>query len=177
MIYKPDLNYGPGMKSSKDFYIETIEEDDIFDITEMCVKLFSEAAGFEYSGLFFLSSTDWEISKKAVLDGKIIGCYLFYGESISGVDMNRLENLDRYSNKYGLHAVALGIMKEYRGLSYGRQLRDSVLAMKEYDYVWGGHLKTLNNLDNWLAYGRRLVGETDDSYFTLMDLDKNELMS
>ena len=65
--------------------------------------------------------------------------------------------------------MALGILKEYRGRTYGRQLRDSALSLSEYDYIWGLQAKPLNNLGNWLGYGRRLVGVTEGDYVTLMD--------
>jgi hypothetical protein len=114
--------------------------------------------------------TDFTISKKAVLDGKIIGCYLLNDDSVPSNGMNYLENLDPYGTRRGLQGVALGILKEYRGLSYGRQLRDSALSLNGFDYIWGFQGKRLENLDNWLACGRRLVGETEDAYVTLMDL-------
>jgi len=178
MNHKSDLLYTTEIIERQTFSIETIEEKDIDYIIEMSVKLFSEAAKFEYSGLFFYCMTDFTISKKAVLDGKIIGCYLLNDESFHSYEMNRLENLDRYNNRRGLQGVALGIMKEYRGFSYGRQLRDSALSLNEYDYIWGFQGKSLDNLGRWLAYGRRLVGETEDAYITLMDLkDKTGLMA
>ena len=142
----------------------------------MCVKLFSEAANFEYPGFFFYAMTDFSISKKAVLDGEIIGCYLLNNESVHSWEMNWKENLDLYKTRRGLQGVALGILKEYRGRSYGRQLRDSALSLSEYDYIWGLQAKQLNNLDNWLGYGRRLVGETGGDFITLMDLGEKARM-
>ena len=160
----------------KSFSVEPVEDPDIDYILEMCVKLFSEAVNFDYSELFFYCYADFSISKKAVLDGKIIGCYLLKGEAVHSLEINWLENLDLYQTRRGLQGVALGILKEYRGLTYGRQLRDSALTLSQYDYIWGGQAKQLNNLDNWLGYGRRLVGESECSFVTLMDLEENSRM-
>lgn len=170
MNQESDLLCTKNIINPRTFSIETIEEKDIDYIIEMSVKLFSEAAKYDYSGLFFYCMTDFTISKKAVLDGKIIGCYLLNDESFHLYQMNRLENLDRYNTRRGLQGVALGILKEYRGRSYGRQLRDSALSLSEYDYIWGFQCKSLDNLGYWLNFGRRLVGETEGAYVTLMDL-------
>lgn len=155
---------------SKNFSIEPIEKDDIDPVIEMCVKLFSEAVKIPYSPDFFWFCTDFSISKKAVLNDEIIGCYLFNKDHINTYQMDRLEDLEPYKNKKCLQGVALGILKEYRGLSYGRQLRDSALLMNEYDFIWGFQVKTLNNLDNWLRFGRRKVGEIEGAHVTLMDM-------
>jgi GNAT superfamily N-acetyltransferase len=170
MTHRTDFNFMAGLEMHKKFSIETIEERDIDFIIEMCEKLFSEALGYDYPGIFIYEMTDFAISKKAVLDGKIIGCYLLNDQSVHSYPMNWLENLDLYQTRCGLQGVALGILKEYRGYGYGRQLRDSTLCLNEYDYIWGGQAKQLNNLDNWLGYGRRLVGETVCDFITLMDL-------
>ena len=177
MTNKGDSNDETGHEMNENFSIENIEESDIDYIIEMCEKLFSEAMGYYYPGLLFYEMTDFLISKKAVLDDKIIGCYLLKGESVNTQEINWLENLDLYQARRGLQGVALGILKEYRGLAYGRQLRDSALTLSQYDYIWGGQAKQLNNLDNWLGYGRRLVGETECSFVTLMDLTEEFRMS
>jgi hypothetical protein len=143
----------------------------------MCVELFSEAVNCTYLEGFFYFMSDFSISWKAVLNGKTIGCYLLNEESITSYDFNSLENLSSYRDKKSLQGVALGILKEYRGYSYGRQLRDSALSLSGYDYIWGFNARILNNLPNWLQYGRRLVGETESSYVTLMDLEMKSRMS
>lgn len=176
MIHKTDLYYNAGLEVSKNFSIESIEEDDIDYIIEMCVKLFSEVVKYDYPGLYLYVMTDFSISKKAVLDGKIIGSYLLNEESIHSYAMTPRENLDPYKTRRGLQGVALGLAKEHRGLTYGRQLRDSILSTGEYDYIWGLQGKQLNNLGNWLDYGRRLVGETEDNFVTLMDLAEEARM-
>jgi GNAT superfamily N-acetyltransferase len=162
-----------GRKLQKGFRVEAIEDADIDRILKMCAKLFTEAVNADYPELFFYCFADFSISKKAVLDGKIIGCYLLNEEPIHYYKIESLEELDRYRARKSLHGVALGILEEFRGLSYGRQLRDSVQLSNDYDYIWGFHVKTLNNLDNWIGCGRRLVGEMGGSYVTLMDLKGN----
>jgi GNAT superfamily N-acetyltransferase len=154
----------------KEFRIAAVEEKDIDLILEMCSWLFSEAVNEHYPELFFYCYADFSISLKAMLDEEIIGCYLLNKEQIEIQQEQGSGNLDGYAELRGLQGVALGIRKEYRGHSFGRQLRDSVLRMTEYDYVWGYQVKTLNNLEKWIRSGRRLVGETESSYVTLMDL-------
>ena len=158
----------------KEFRIAPVEEEDIDYILVMCSRLFTEAVNDYYPELFFYCYADFSISLKATLNGKIIGCYLLNKEAIDSQQAEGFENLERYHKLKGVQGVALGILKEYRGLSYGRQLRDSVLQMTEYDYVWGYQVKTLNNLQNWIRSGRRLVGETESSYLTMMDLNSKK---
>ncbi len=173
MINKPETICRNEQKLINGFSVEPIEDRDIDHILEMCVGLFTEAVGHEYHNYFFYFMSAFSISRKAVLDGKIIGCYLLNEDSIFGNDINFREDMDTYKSGKPLQGVALGILKQYRGLSYGRQLRNSVLEMAQYDYIWGYQVKSLNNLDNWLRHGRRLVGEIKDSYVTLMDLNAN----
>lgn len=102
MTHTSDMYYNAGPEKLKCYSIEAIEEDDIDHIIEMCVKLFSEATNFDYPGLFFYGMTDFSISKKAVLDGKIIGCYLLNGESVQTYNINRLEDLDKCLEVMGI---------------------------------------------------------------------------
>jgi len=158
------------------FKIQNIKKEDISIIVDMCSKIFSDVMPYEENVKYINYVTDFSISKKATLNGKIIGCYLFNKQSIfESEDLDNLpeqqtEDLSKYENKKPLQGVALALLPEYRGLSYGRQLRDIPLSMKDYDYIWGVHLKGLHNINNWLKYGRRIVAETDEVYATLMDL-------
>jgi hypothetical protein len=167
----------PNPNSLLPFTIQPIPETEYDSISKMCVNLFSEAVNCTYLEGFFYFMADFTISRKAVLNGKTIGCYLLNEESITSYEFNSLENLDSYRDKKGLQGVALGILKEYRGHSYGRQLRDSALSLTGYDYIWGFNAGILNNLPNWQQYGRRLVGENESSYVTLMDLSMKARMS
>ena len=98
------------------FSVEPIEDRDIDHILEMCMALFTEAVGHEYHDYFFYFMSDFSISRKAVLDGKIIGCYLLNEDSIFGNDINFKEDMDTYKSGKPLQGVALGIFREYRGL-------------------------------------------------------------
>lgn len=177
MNKKSALDSQSNLKSEQGFSIEAIEDSDIDYILDMCVKLFTEAINQDYSELFFYCYSDFTISKKAVLDGKIIGCYLLGKDPINFSELYNPESLKKYKHRKSIQGVALGILKEYRGLSYGRQLRDSALSLSAYDYMWGYHVKSLNNLNNWLKFGRRLVGETEGCYVTLLDLEEQKNMA
>ena len=165
------------INSCNEFSVEPILEMDIYPICKMCVELFSEATGNVYTEEFFAFMSDFSISRKAVLNGKIIGCYLLNDDSILSYNFSSIEDLSNYHYQEGLQGVALGILKEYRGLSFGRKLRDSALMLPHIDYIWGFNVKILNNLENWKRYGRRQVGENESSYVTLMDISMKARMS
>ena len=63
-------------------------------------------------------------------------------------------------------------MPEYRDLGIGKKLRDYPLQLN-FDYIWGQHLKGLQNIDNWTKFGRRIINNNGDLYITLMDLKNN----
>lgn len=166
-IYRRNLNL---CKPTEGFRIEGMLDKDLEAILSLSEKIFSEALGYEYPVLNLLIYSDIDLSWKAMIGDEIIGCYLLGEDSINSYEITPLEDLSAYQDRKGLHGVALGLLKEYRGLSYGRQLRNMPLLMGNYDYIWGGQAKTLNNLDNWTRHGRRLVGFEDENYITLMDL-------
>ena len=156
------------------FAIEPIQKDDIKEILILCAKVFSSIGSPENIVRSVYNKTDWQISKKAVYNGKIVGCYLFNNQQIyEKFDLNDtnhvMEDLYPYTKKRGVQGVALAVLKEFRGADFGRQLRDIPLHMG-YDYIWGGHDYRLQNREKWIKYGRRVVAEFDTSFYTLMDL-------
>jgi GNAT superfamily N-acetyltransferase len=118
---------------------------------------------------YLIKSVDWGISIKATVGDKIVGCYLLSQEPISSCDSVDDEKIKYYSNLYGLQGISLAVSNEYRNMGIGKALRDETLNMG-YDYIWGYQSKELNNIDNWVKFGRKIVGETYFDYITLMDL-------
>lgn len=119
--------------------IEKIELNDIDGICELADIIFSEhmSGNKEYVNY----STNWDISVKLTLDGNIIGFYLFNDSNLSQ---------DIFNDKRGVQGVALGVNSEYRDLGYGKMLiEESYKLFSTYDYIWGMHLSSLGNLEDW----------------------------
>jgi len=140
----------------------------------MGIRLFSDHMSPPELGPFIRHMVDWNISVKLVVDGKLAGFYLLNKHSICDYAEEVLyweEDMNTYKDKSAIQGVGLGLWPEYRGQGYGKLLRAIPLAM-DVDYVWGQHFKGLNNLHLWEKAGRRLVGASEDAYFTLIDLDR-----
>ena len=146
------------------FKIENINEKDIPFILDMCSKIFDNVITYEENMEYLSSAVDWKISKKGCLNGEIIGVYLFNEDPLP-------LNISKYNNKKALQGVALALNPKFRGMGYGKQLRDVPLYMN-YDYIWSEHLKGLHNINDWLKFGRKLIFENDSSYFTVMNLSE-----
>jgi hypothetical protein len=86
--------------------IENISDSDIPEILNFCAKIFGEAQGSEEEVKEFLGSdVDFTISKKATVDGKIVGCYLFNEDSVADFLENcdcTLEDVNKYKNLKGI---------------------------------------------------------------------------
>jgi GNAT superfamily N-acetyltransferase len=112
--------------------------------------------------------TDWGISHKLTVEGEIVGVYLLSERTVTVFSKYSNENLSQYGNKHGVEGIALIVKPRFRGSGLGKKLIELPKALG-YDYVFGQHLKTLNNLDHWLKR-RRLVAFTDAVWVTLADL-------
>jgi len=159
-----------------DAIISDIEQQDIPEVLNVCAKVLGDVDSEEDVKEYLSSVTDWNISKKAVVGGKIVGAYLFNEQPITefleGCDCTT-EDVSKYANLRGIQGLGLALLPECRGTGIGRKMRDIPLHMG-YDYIWGQHLKSLHNIDQWLKFGRRVVADgmigEDDLYVTLMDL-------
>lgn len=150
-----------------------IEENDLNDILEICVEAFSDVDSPEGIRSFLSSEVDLSISKKCVMGGKIIGCYLFNTSPVSEMLDEcgcAIEDYSKYEGLRPLHGLGLALLPEYRGSGIGKKMRNVPLTM-DVDYIWGRHLKGLHNIDQWISFGRRVIGENDDEFVTIMDLN------
>lgn len=122
---------------------------------------------------------DWDLSRKLMRDGTMIGFYLLQEDSIAELTNNRydrckpLEDLSVYATKRGIEGIILLVLPAYRGHGYGNLLKDLPRQMG-YDYVYGEQFKASPAvLQHWLKR-RRLVadccGPTGDVWVTLEDL-------
>jgi GNAT superfamily N-acetyltransferase len=149
-----------------------IEEEDIPEVLEVCVDAFQEVDTPEGIREFLGGETDWSISKKCVIGDKIVGCYLFNEQSVA-VMLDECgcakEDYEKYRELRGIQGLGLALYPDYRGSGIGRMMRSIPLQMG-YDYIWGRHLKGLHNVDQWIKFGRRVIGENEEEYVSLMDL-------
>lgn len=152
--------------------ISKINREDIQGCLDMCVREFEGVASPEEIKEE-LDRTNWNISYKAEVDGVLVGCYLLCESSVTQFVYCQLEDLSKYENERGIEGVALLVVPEYRNKSIGRKLRDIPLHLN-YDYIWGQHFNTLNNEQNWVDFGRRVVARdyAEEFFVTLMDLNK-----
>lgn len=123
--------------------IEPINENDISVILDLADIIF--VGQLSDNKAYINSVADWSISVKLLLDGEIIGFYLFSSNDIPHSDDAS------FINKNGIEGIALGVSEKYRGKGYGKMLIDESyrLFSNKFDYIWGLHLKSLNNIEDW----------------------------
>ena len=146
---------------SNPFKIEHILDSDIEYILELADNVFKDSG--MNNKTYINSAADWDISIKLVDPfGKIVGFYIF--------NENQLNRKEYISN--GLQGVALGIDPEYKGLGLGKLLINYPIDNMgdRYDYIWGMHLKSLKNIDDWLK--RRELISDQGCYITAGFLKK-----
>lgn len=108
---------------------------------------------------------------------KIIGFYILDEKSLFecyGVEKYNIQiNKEEYINKKGVKGFMMGVLPEFRNMGVGLKMIDYVneKIKKEFDYIWGGHLKVLNNIEFWKKT-RNIIGENDNSYITMLEFDK-----
>jgi GNAT superfamily N-acetyltransferase len=153
-----------------DFSIELLEVEDLDHVMAMLGKIFEGHDTMASDPIMTELHTQLDVSYKAVMNGEIIGCYLMNEDSIyCDEDCIISEDLTPYNRKDGIHGVAIALRPEFRGRGYGRKLLELPRKMG-YEYVWGFNAKNLDNIDAWIRYGRRIIGESETCYITLMDL-------
>lgn len=135
---------------SCNYSISNIKKEEIDEVLELADIVFKDSGMDNKS--YINGVVDWDISVKLTYEGKIIGFYIFNTMSITTKN-------DKYSGD-GLHGVALGINSEYKGMGLGKMLINYPLINmnNDYDYIWGMHLKSLKNIDDWLKR-RELVSD------------------
>lgn len=122
---------------------------------------------------------DWDLSRKLMLDGTLVGFYLLAEDSITKLVSHRydscrpLEDLNVYADKRGVEGIILLVLSEYRGRGYGNLLKDLPRQMG-YDYVYGEQFKASPAvLQHWLKRRRMIAdctGPYGDVWVTLEDL-------
>jgi len=109
---------------------------------------------------------DFSYSYVAKMDGRIVGGYILVPMSVYSPDISETYP---YKNLRGIQGVSLFVATEFRGTGIGKRLRDLPLRWG-FDYVWGEQFIKLGNLNNWTAFGRRLLFTQGGVNVTIMDL-------
>jgi GNAT superfamily N-acetyltransferase len=135
--------------------IEKVLKEDIEEILELAENIFKQHMSNNKGYINYV--TNWDMSVKLTLDDKIIGFYLFNDNDIFD---------DLFKNKNGVQGIALGVDSNYRGLGYGKQLIEESykLFQDDYDYIWGIHLTSLDNEEDWKK--RRTIFHKTTGSFT-----------
>jgi hypothetical protein len=113
--------------------------------------------------------TDWNLSRKLIIDDTLAGFYLLREGSIANLLSARyyrcvpLEDLSHYTERRGVEGIILLVLPDYRGYGYGNLLKDLPRQMG-YDYVYGEQFKaTPDVLEHWLKR-RRLIADCNGTY-------------
>lgn len=151
---------GISKKNISNFEILPITDNDKPKIISMCSIIFSNLMTYDDNNTYIKRSTDFNKSVKLVIDDEIIGAYLVKEK--------------RINDKLGLEGVALAIKPSYRKYGLGEKLKDwleNYAKDNNYDFIFGEHLKGLNNIDYWLKR-RELYGEDKDCFYTIKWFNK-----
>ena len=137
---------------NNDSQILPIENSDIPEVLNVCAEALQHVDTPDNIKQYLGKATKWSISKKCVLDGRIIGAYLLNEfpldrmlddarEHCKVCDFPPEEEYEKYHNLRGLQGLALVVKPEFQKIGAGKKLRDVPLHMG-YDYIWGMHLAT-----------------------------------
>lgn len=154
--WKPPVSFDSF--NADDYKISKIEEEDMDEVLELADEVFKDS-GFDNKS-YIRGSGDWDISVKLTgPDGNIIGFYVFAPSNINTDD-------PKYQGK-GLHGIALGIDERYKAKGLGKKLiQYPYTHLKgQFDYIWGMHLKNLDNIDDWLKR-REIISDIGGIYVT-----------
>lgn len=150
--------------------IDPIAKEDMAEVQRGIEMAFGHYGDWVWG--YTQEKTDWNVSFKLVVDGRLAGFYCLafrdINEEVAAENYTPLEDLSRYSSKRGLEGVALFLFPEFRKFGYGSLMKNAVRSLGA-DYLWGSQLKSLKNLKEWL-HRRRLVAENEETYLTLEDL-------
>jgi GNAT superfamily N-acetyltransferase len=156
-----------------DVVLSDITSEDIPDVLGICVTAFNHLRAESEIKKYILEVTDFIISKKATIGNTAVGCYLFNDQPVGDYLATEHDKV-KYKGRKSLQGIALCVLPEYRNHGIGKKLRELPKSMN-YDYIWGEHLKGLDNIGNWVKFGRRIIADTGESYITLMDLKSEDM--
>ncbi len=150
--------HGKNKADVSDPKIEPVLAGEIDEVIKTAALIFSNVMEYKDNVEYLSKAADFNKSVKLINNGEIIGCYLIKDRELKDLP-----------GKKGIEGVALAIKPAYRGIGLGEALKDwleEYAKNKNYDFIFGAHLKGLHNIDDWLKR-RELYKETDSMYFTI----------
>lgn len=105
----------------------------------------------------------------AKVDGELAGFYLIGPRQIPMIPGN--DDYEILKDMRGAEGIALGVFPEYKNMGIGKKLIEHSRNNLDVDYIWGGQLKSLENIDDWLKR-RKIYYENDNLYLTYEILKK-----
>lgn len=162
-----------------------ITEDEKRLILDESVLFFAQFDSDGNTEEYLLSKTNFSISILAILDSQIVGFYLLSNQTnlfhrarkaptANPNELSFYEDIEQYSDKKGLEGIALLVLNKFRGLGIGKLLISKSIEYAQnngYDYIFGGQLKTLRNVENWQRAGRFIIAENKEIFVTLMNFE------
>lgn len=146
-----------------------INSNDIDEVIDLCIAEFGshDAGGAAETSAFVKSYTDWSVSKKLVINGKLAGFMLLRPRPIKELlDESKVSelfvDLSIFDNKSGVEGVALVVVPEHRGSMSAAKLTRLPQRLG-YDYAYGQALKSLGNIQFWLKRSV-LVADLGDTW-------------
>jgi 8-oxo-dGTP pyrophosphatase MutT (NUDIX family)/GNAT superfamily N-acetyltransferase len=155
-----------GAKQASAPAISVVSKSDIPALLVAGEQSFPQYANLFRSIIIDATGGDFSHSYVAKDQGKVVGGYILTHRSIYNPEVPATAP---YRDLRGVEGVALFVIPEYRGSGLGRRLRAIPLDLGA-DYVWGQQYADLNNLQNWVNFGRRHLFSVDGVHFTVMDL-------
>jgi hypothetical protein len=86
---------------------------------------------------YLKENTDENLSVCLKIGPEVVGAYFLKNRNQTG------------QTGQGLEGVCLCMDEKYRGNGWGKMLISYAESLPEYDYMWGQHLKSLNNIEQW----------------------------
>jgi ribosomal protein S18 acetylase RimI-like enzyme len=136
-----------------------MKTSDLDKIEEIIPYTFHRIGDTDYVMSYTLSRSDLNKSFVAEVDGNIAGFFFIGDSEIPALSDYKGSPMEKYFvdsdyhkdliNLNGAEGVALGVNPEYKGYNIGVGLLRYMLQNSNYDYMWGGMLTSLQNINFW----------------------------
>ena len=158
-------------KTAFDLKIRRMKRNEIQEALDVCFKSFKQSLGLSEeevkTEIIEEMGNNFSSCYVAESDGKIIGGYFLKKQRKPASDLVEL-GIKGLEDKKGVQGIAIFVLPAYRNSGAGKQLR-AIPQSLGVDYIWGQHYKELNNVKNWVNYGRTYVGDKDDYAITFQE--------
>ena len=158
--------------SSEYTVVPLTDKNHIKQALDLGVNEFAPHAGGNKSMVrSLLSQHDPEMSRAVLHKGKVVGAYFLKHGNVPAVSDQYQHHFDAdIKGKRGVEGVGLVIHPDHRGHGVGTQLKNYTQSLNA-DYVWGGQLKSLNNIHHWLKR-RKVIYENPYMHITYQSINQ-----